>query len=69
MPRNEGKFEFVIKILFVCHGIQLTHPWKVLVFPNINGIEVINLQRFYRESESGENLVHGKDNHMIELSG
>ena len=58
----------MIKILFICHGIRLTHPWKVLIFPSKNGIEVINLQRFYRESESGENLVQGKENYMIELN-
>ena len=41
----------------------------MLIFPSENGMEVINLQRFYRESESGENLVQGNEDCMIELSG
>lgn len=41
----------------------------MLIFPSENGIKVINLQKFYRELESGENLVQGNENCMIELSG
>ena len=59
----------MIKILFICHGILLIHPWKVLIFPSKNGIVIINLQRFYRELDSGENLVQGNEDCMIELSG
>lgn len=42
---------------------------KMRIFHGKSGIEVINSQRFYRESDSGENLVKGKENCMIELSG